>query len=691
MPQSYDVVVIGGGHNGLVNAAYLAKAGKKVLVLERRGVLGGAAVTEEIVPGFLFSECSYVVSLLRPEIIRELDLPRHGLEILPLDGTFSPMLNGDYLWRVNDHAKTQREIRRHSRLDAEAYDEFSKMMTPMCRFVKPMLSMIPPDPTTLNPKDLKQLNFMLQRFRELSSDERYTLVQLMTMSSADFLDQWFETDVLKATMSASGIIGTFLGIRSPGTAYVLLHHYMGEIDGAFRSWGFSRGGTGQISNSIGSAAREAGVEIRTKASVQKIVIKNNRASGVVLSTGEEISCNVISSSVDPYLTFEKFIEAKELPSDFLESVRRFKFRGSSGKVNLALDALPNFRSLPGEGAHLRGAMSISPGMEYMERAYDDAKYGHFSRRPYIDMVIPSLTDPSVAPAGKHVLSCFVQYAPYKLAEGTWDDQKEAFGNNVINTIAEHAPNIKDIIIDKQVITPLDLEREFGLTQGNIFQGELSLEQLFFLRPVPGWAYYRTPVDNLYMCGSATHPGGGIMGANGRIASQVILKECAHWWWSQRADHRVLSGEGRIQTAGAGTPRNRGRRRRDRRISSWLQGFHAFAHARTFARRHRQRPASRAPQAGDSASRAKGVCACSRRPLPRFLRRRRKDRRLHLAHLREGWRALHPVRGVAAGNVRRVRSDCRDDPSRHRQSFTGGSVEFVQGWAQHSRPRQDRHF
>jgi phytoene dehydrogenase-like protein len=524
MPESYDVVVIGGGHNGLVNAAYLAKAGKKVLVLERRGVLGGAAVTEEIVPGFLFSECSYVVSLLRPEIIRELDLPRHGLEILPLDGTFSPMLNGDYLWRVNDHAKTQREIRRHSRLDAEAYDEFSKMMTPICRFVKPMLSMIPPDPTTLNPKDLKQLHCLLQRFRELSSDERYTLVQLMTMSSADFLDQWFETDVLKATMSASGIIGTFLGIRSPGTAYVLLHHYMGEIDGAFRSWGFSRGGTGQISHSIGSAAREAGVEIRTKAAVAKILIKNNRTSGVVLTSGEEISCNVISSSVDPYLTFEKFIEPKELPSDFLESVRRYKFRGSSGKVNLALAALPNFRALPGAGAHLRGAMSISPGMEYMERAYDDAKYGHFSKRPYIDMVIPSLTDPSVAPPGKHVLSCFVQYAPYKLREGTWDDQKEAFGNNVIDTIAEHAPNINNIIIDKQVLTPLDLEREFGLTQGNIFQGELSLEQLFFLRPVPGWAYYRTPIDNLYMCGSATHPGGGIMGANGRIASQVILKE-----------------------------------------------------------------------------------------------------------------------------------------------------------------------
>jgi phytoene dehydrogenase-like protein len=524
MSQSYDVVVIGGGHNGLVNAAYLAKAGKKVVVLERRGVLGGAAVTEEIVPGFLFSECSYVVSLLRPEIIRELDLPRHGLEILPLDGTFSPMLNGDYLWRVNDHAKTQREIRRHSRLDAEAYDDFSKMMTPMCRFVKPLLSMIPPDPTTLNPKDLKQLNFLLQRFRELSSEERYTLVQLMTMSAADFLDQWFETDVLKSTMSASGIIGTFLGIRSPGTAYVLLHHYMGEIDGAFRSWGFSRGGTGAISNAIGAAARELGVEIRTKTPVDKIIIKNGRVAGVALQSGEEILANVVSSSVDPHLTFEKFIDAKELPSDFLDSVRRYKFRGSSGKVNIALSALPNFKALPGAGAHLRGAVSISPSMEYMERAYDDAKYGHYSQRPYIDMVIPSLTDPSVAPPGKHVLSCFVQYAPYKLAEGTWDDHREAFGNNVIDTIAQHAPNIRDIIIDKQVLTPLDLEREFGLTQGNIFQGELSLEQLFFLRPVPGWAYYKTPVDNLFMCGSATHPGGGIMGANGRIASQVILKD-----------------------------------------------------------------------------------------------------------------------------------------------------------------------
>jgi phytoene dehydrogenase-like protein len=359
----------------------------------------------------------------------------------------------------------------------------------------------------------------------MSSYDKYNQVQLMTMSAIDFLDQWFETDVLKATMSASGIIGTFLGVRSPGTAYVLLHHYMGEIDGAFRAWGFARGGTGAISNAIADAAREAGVEIRTQSGISQIIVKNGRAKGVVLSNGDEVYADVISSSVDPRLTFTKFIEAAHLPGDFLEEINRYKFRGSSGKVNMALDGLPDFKCMPGPGAHLRGAMSISPSVEYMERAYDDAKYGHFSKRPYIDMVIPSLTDPSVAPPGKHVMSCFVQYAPYKLAPGlNWDDQKEAFGNTVVDTISEYAPNLKDIIIEKQVVTPLDLEREWGLSEGNIFQGELSLEQLFFLRPVPGWAQYRTPIKNLYMCGSATHPGGGIMGANGRLAALEILKD-----------------------------------------------------------------------------------------------------------------------------------------------------------------------
>jgi phytoene dehydrogenase-like protein len=527
----YDVIVIGGGHNGLTNAAYLAKAGKKVLVLERRHILGGAACTEEVFPGFKFSVCSYVVSLLRPEIIRDLDLPRHGLEILPLDGTFTPMPNGDHLWRVNDHGKTHREIARHSRVDAEAYNEFGKAMQAMCRFVKPILSMIPPDPATLNPKELMKLLFIGRRFQGMSSEDKYNQVQLMTMSAIDFLDQWFETDVLKATMSASGIIGTFLGVRSPGTAYVLLHHYMGEIDGAFRAWGFARGGTGAISNAIADAAREAGVEIRTEAPIARIIVKNDvkngRATGVVLSNGDEIYADVVSSSVDPRLTFTKMIEPGNLPDEFMEGVKRYKFRGSSGKVNMALDGLPNFKCMPGVGAHLRGAMSISPSVEYMEKAYDEAKYGHWSSHPYIDMVIPTLTDTSLAPPGKHILSCFVQYAPYKLAPGLdWDTEKEKFGDNVVNTIAEYAPNIKDIILHRQVVTPLDLEREWGLTEGNIFQGELSLEQLFFLRPVAGWAQFRSPIKNLYMCGSATHPGGGIMGAPGRLAALEILKDGA---------------------------------------------------------------------------------------------------------------------------------------------------------------------
>src|SRR5277367_4442947 len=522
--SKYDVIVIGGGHNGLVNAAYLARAGKKVLVLERRHVLGGAACTEEVFPGFKFSVCSYVVSLLRPEIIRDLDLPRHGLEILPLDGTFTPMPNGDHLWRVNDHGKTHREIARHSKLDAEAYDEFGKAMQAMCRFVKPILSMVPPNPARLNAKVLMKLLFLGRRIQCLTSEDKYNNVQLMTMSDIDFLDQWFETDVLKATMSASGIIGTFLGVRSPGTAYVLLHHYMGEIDGAFRSWGFARGGTGAISNAIADAAREAGVEIRTEAGITNIIIKSGKAKGVVLANGDEIYADVISSSLDPRQTFVRLIEKGNLPDEFLEEVNRYKFRGSSGKVNMALDALPNFKCLPGPGAHLRGAISISPSVEYMERAYDDAKYGNFSRRPYIDMVIPTLTDPSIAPPGKHVMSCFVQYAPYKLSSGTWDEQREAFGNTVIDTISQFAPNLKNLIIGKQFITPLDIERQTGLTEGNIFQGELSLEQLFFLRPAAGWARYRTPIKKLYMCGSATHPGGGIMGAPGRLAALEILKD-----------------------------------------------------------------------------------------------------------------------------------------------------------------------
>jgi phytoene dehydrogenase-like protein len=521
--REYDAVVIGGGHNGLVTAAYLARAGLRTVVLERRDVLGGAAVTEEIFPGFRFSVASYVVSLLRPEIIRELDLPRHGLEILPLDGTFTPLAD-DYLWRTNDHAQTVRELRRWSATDAEAYEEYGQLMVEMASFIKPILGIVPPDPSRPDPRELLPLAGLARSFGRLPQDQQAAFIQLMTMSAADFLDQWFETDPLKATMSASGIIGTFLGVRSPGTAYVLLHHYMGEIDGAFRAWGIPRGGTGGISEAIAAAAREAGAEIRMEADVARIRVRDGRATGVILASGEEIGASAVLSSADAHRTFLAMLEPGTLEPTFEEQVRGYRFRGSSGKVNLALDGLPDFTCLPGPGEHLRGAISFSPSVDHMERAYDDARAGRFSRRPYIDAVIPTLVDPRMAPPGKHVMSCFVQYAPYHLADGeSWDDHREAFGDAVIDTIAERAPNIRDRIIHRQVLTPVDIEERFGLTEGNIFQGELSLEQLFFNRPVPGHARFRTPVRDLWLCGSSVHPGGGIMGAPGRIAALELLK------------------------------------------------------------------------------------------------------------------------------------------------------------------------
>ncbi len=443
MPQRYDAVVIGGGHNGLVTAAYLAKAGKKVVVLERRHLLGGAAVSEEIVPGYRFSVFSYVVSLLRPEIIRELELPKHGLEILPLDGTITP-LDHDSLWRVNDHGRTVRELRRWSLNDAEAYEEYGPLMAEMARFIKPILSIVPPDPGNVSIRDWLPLTPLAKTFKDLPKRLQTTFIQLMTMSAADFLDQWFETDPLKATMSASGIIGTFQGPRSPGTAYVLLHHYMGEIDGAFRAWGVPRGGTGTISEAIGNAALANGAEIRLEAPVARIDVRGDRATGVTLETGEQIEADIVLSSLDSRWTFIKLLEDGVLDPAFKDEVLRYKYRGSSGKVNLALDGLPELACKPGSGEWLRGAISFSPSLDYMERAYDDAKYGRPSRRPYIDMIIPTLLDPTMAPPGGHVVSCFVQYAPYRLAgNDVWDDAaREAFGQNVIDTLEERFPTIR---------------------------------------------------------------------------------------------------------------------------------------------------------------------------------------------------------------------------------------------------------
>jgi phytoene dehydrogenase-like protein len=524
--SAYDAVVIGGGHNGLVAAAYLGRAGLRVLVLERRHLLGGAAVTEEVFPGFRFSVASYVVSLLRPEIIRELDLARHGLEILPLDGSFTPLDDG-YLWMTADHGRTMHNLRRFSKRDAEAYDEFGQVMADMVRFIKPVMGVVPPDPMRLDPRQWLSLRPLARSFRDLPADERVAFVQLMTMSAVDFVSQWFETDPLIATMSSWGIIGTFLGIRSPGTAYVMLHHYMGEVDGAFGAWGVQRGGTGAVSEAIASAARSHGVEIRTEAEVARILTRGDRATGVVLASGEEIHARRVLSNADARRTFLGLLEPGSLPEDFEEEIRRFKYRGSSGKVNLALDGLPEFTSLPNAKTreHLRGSIGIGPSIDYLETAYDDAKYGRFSREPFIDLEILTTVDPSLAPPGKHVASCFVQYAPYHLTGGEeWDDRnREAFGDAVVAAIARFAPNIEDLILHRQILTPKDIEETIGRTEGNIFQGELTVEQLFWNRPAPGWGRFRTPIRDLWLCGSATHPGGGIMGAPGRLAALEVIR------------------------------------------------------------------------------------------------------------------------------------------------------------------------
>jgi phytoene dehydrogenase-like protein len=518
----HDAVVIGAGHNGLVCAAYLARAGKRVLVLERSDRIGGAARSEEVFPGFRFSVFSYVVSLLRPEIIRDLDLAAHGLHILPLESTLTPLPNGDYLAQWGDHDQNRRELARHSLRDAEAYDEFGRLMHQMARAVKPFLAMTPPDPASRSPRELVALARLGRNLRGLGATQFHALHKLLTMSSADYLDEWFETEALKATKSASGIIGTFQGPRSPGTAYVLLHHYMGEIDGVFRAWGFAKGGNGSVSAAIAAAARRLGAEIRTDAPVERVLVRNGRASGVVLEGGEEIPANLVISSADPRRTFLTLVGSEHLDAEFVSGIERFKFRGSSGKVNLALSELPNFTCMPGNGPHLRGAISISPSVDYLERAYDDAKYGEVSTHPYMDVVIPSMIDPSMAPPGKHVMSIFVQYAPYRVNGGWTDAKREAFGDTVVDTLCEYAPNLKSAILHRQVITPADIEHMVGLTEGNIFQGELALSQMFFLRPMPGWAKYRTPLHGLYQCGSGTHPGGGVMGASGRNAALTIL-------------------------------------------------------------------------------------------------------------------------------------------------------------------------
>jgi phytoene dehydrogenase-like protein len=523
--RRYDAIVIGGGHNGLVHAAYLARAGKKVVVLERRHLVGGAAVTEELHPGFKFLPGAYLISLLRPEVIRELDLPRHGLEIMPLESTFAPRPDGGYIADWPDHDRTREEIARHSTRDADAYGEYTTTMRRLALAVKPLLDMAPPDPTSSDPRDRQAMTMIADRLRAMPRADFDLLARLLTMSAADFLDGWFEGEALKGMKCTSGIIGTFLGPRSAGTGYVLLHHYMGELDTVHRAWGLARGGTGALSEAIASAARAAGVEIRLGAPVARVLVRGGAATGVVLQNGDEIHADLVVSNADAKTTFLRLVEKTDLPDDFVRDIDRYRMTSPACKVNLALAGLPHFTALPrGKEALLRGSIEIAPSVDYVEQAYDDAKYGGWSRRPFMDALLPSLLDPGMAPPGKHVMSLFVQYASSDLTGGWTGEKKAEFLEVVIDTLAEYAPDLPGLVLHKHINTPDDIEASFGITSGHIFHGELALHQLFFLRPAPGWAQYRTPVRNLWMCGASTHPGGCITGAPGRNAALAILRD-----------------------------------------------------------------------------------------------------------------------------------------------------------------------
>jgi len=536
----YDCVIIGAGHNGLVCAFELARAGQKVLVLERRSVTGGCAVTEELWPGYRVSTASYVVSLLLPEIEARMELKRHGYRVLARNpSSFTPLEDGRCLLLGPDEELNRSEIAKFSEKDAAAYPRYNRLLERIAECLEPVLDRTPPDllplpadwrriPLSKKFRDAKTGYSIFQALKSLGSDLPEA-IELLTGAARPVLERWFESDVLISTLATDAIIGTFQPISAPGTAYVLLHHVMGSAGGARGVWGYVEGGMGGLTTAMADACREAGVEIRTEAEVASIQVVDGNACAVILTGGEEILTNTIASCVDARLTFEKFLDPQHLPEPFLNAVQRIDYASASLKINLAVSELPDFTCLPGNsqvGPQHRGTIHIGCSVDYLERAYDDAKYGRPSSRPIVEMTIPTSVDRTLTPEGHHILSLFVQYAPYRLAEGLeWNEAlKNEFADRCVAEIARYAPNVPDSILHRQVLSPVDLEAVYGLTGGNIFQGAMPLHQLFSLRPVAGWSDYRTPVNGLYLCGSAAHPGGGVMGACGLNASREILRD-----------------------------------------------------------------------------------------------------------------------------------------------------------------------
>jgi phytoene dehydrogenase-like protein len=529
MPIIYDAIIIGGGHNGLVAAAYLARAGRSVLVLERRELVGGCCVTEELWPGFKVSTASYVNSLFRPEIIRDLDLKRHGFEMLPRNpSSFTPYPDGRYLLMGPDKELTYREVAKFSKKDAEALPKFEAKLARIADFLEPMLLQTPPTLWSLAPGNLLQLAKLGLAFRKLGAD-RQMAIEILTGAANPILDRWFESEEVKATIATDAIIGAFATPSMPGTAYVLFHHVMGECNGVRGVWGYVRGGMGGLSNAIAAAARERGAEIRVNAHVSRILVKDGRATGVVLADGTELRAKKVVSGVDANVTFLKLMDATELPAEFADSIRHLDYASGSCKLNLALSEVPDFTCLRGNipGPQHHGTIHLCPTRDYIEKAFDPAKYGYISPNPIIEATIPSSLDDTVAPKGRHVMSMFTQYFPYQLAKdaGTLEENKKRYAERCIDIMNDYAPNFRQSVLNYQVLSPADIEVRYGLTGGNIMQGAMSLSSLLFMRPVPGYADYRTPVKGLYLCGAATHPGGGVMGACGYNAAREILKDC----------------------------------------------------------------------------------------------------------------------------------------------------------------------
>ncbi len=521
--QTYDAIIIGGGHNGLVTAAYLAKAGKKVLVLEQRPVLGGIAATEEIYPGFKNPTCAHLAGSWAHEIVGDLALENHGFRLLPLDPLlFAPLPDGNGLVIPRDTASAVEAIGRLSKKDADRFDSFCALAKNLSTFLRSLYGLSLPDQSTGAGFNLAELARVGWRFHRLGEKEMYEFLRILPMSIADLLNEWFESELLKAAVAGAALHGSFVGPRQQGTGFLFLHHQLGASNGAFRTAGFVRGGIGNLPESLALAARRYGAEIRKGVEVARVETKNGAATGVVLKNGDGISAKLIVSSADIKTTFLKLVEPTYLDPHFLLQVKNVRSRGTMAKMNLALDQLPDF-SGPQSGSALGGVIHIGPTLDYMERAADDVKYGRFSRAPLLEITIPSVADSSLAPPGKHVMSVWMQYAPYGLRDGDWSTQRDLLGETVVNLIEKYAPGFKNSILHRQVLSPLDLEQIFGLTGGHIHHAEMALDQIFFMRPLPGWARYATPVKNLYLCGSGTHPGGGLSGLPGYYAAKAILK------------------------------------------------------------------------------------------------------------------------------------------------------------------------